>query len=444
MEPGESSAVGLACAGGGRFRRRRRRRRPGRGAGADGSADADPTVAKSQRARRWRHEIAERLLPAAVAGSRLSARELEPLRRQSRAVFSGAGPSLELSIGKRVRPRLVVGGLWQFVAVSDPPVVPGMTYVAPGTDRFLNVVAAFADYYPSPRRGLHVGGSAGVLAASNIDGDCCVRTHWGAALSVRVGYDVFFSRRWSVGALAQLEAYRYSSSEANVSSASNCLLPTLALALTFDWGAGINRNAQRPPSRILLPCPASTSPPTPCWTSSPPGFRPLKLSAVSPPCVAEATRAERGDCPLRQTDNADAAEDSRTPCVWRGERLVVHRGQPTHQRQLPGTARSPGASRPLSKGSCRRISMLPLKSPQHCFESVQVASGASLGAQTRENAEVRRARSRVRRRRRGPATGRRRGRRTVPQHARDAQFRFNVQALPPGRSGLQKLSFQSQ
>ena len=57
----------------------------------------------------------------------------------------------------------------------------------------------------------------------------------GAALSVRVGYDVFFSRRWSVGALAQLAAYRYSSSEANVPSTSYCLLPTLALALTFDW-----------------------------------------------------------------------------------------------------------------------------------------------------------------------------------------------------------------
>ena len=153
------------------------------------------------------------------------------------AVFSGAGPSLELSIGKRVRPRLVVGGLWQFVAVSDPAEsYRGTTYAAPGTDRFLNVVSAFADYYPSPRRGLHVGGSAGVLAASNFDRSCCLTTHWGAALSVRIGYDVFFSRRWSVGALAELEAYRYSSSEANISSASNGLLPTLALAVTFDWG----------------------------------------------------------------------------------------------------------------------------------------------------------------------------------------------------------------
>ena len=69
---------------------------------------------------------------------------------------------------------------------------------------FSNVVSAFADYYPSPRRGLHVGGSAGVLAASNFDRSCCLSTYWGGALSVRIGYDVFFSRRWSVGALAQL------------------------------------------------------------------------------------------------------------------------------------------------------------------------------------------------------------------------------------------------
>jgi hypothetical protein len=153
------------------------------------------------------------------------------------AVFTGAGPSLELSIGKSVRPRLVVGGLWQLVAVFDPAEsYLGTTSVAPQTFRSLNVVAAFADYYPNPRRGLHVGGSAGLLAASNVDRECCLNTSWGAAVSVRVGYDVFFSRRGSLGALAQLEAYRYSSTESNVSSTSNGLLPTLALALTFDWG----------------------------------------------------------------------------------------------------------------------------------------------------------------------------------------------------------------
>jgi hypothetical protein len=152
------------------------------------------------------------------------------------AVFGGGGTSLEASIGKSVRPGLVVGGLWQLVAVTDPnESYLGTTYVAPGTDRFLNVVAAFVDYYPNPRRGLHVGGSAGLLAASNLDRAYgTLTTGWGAAMSVRFGYEVFFSGRWSVGAFAQLEGYRYSSTDASVSSASNGLLPTLALAFTLD------------------------------------------------------------------------------------------------------------------------------------------------------------------------------------------------------------------
>ena len=152
-------------------------------------------------------------------------------------MFSGAGPSLELSVGKRVRPRLVVGGLWQFVAVSDPAEsYRGTTYVAAGTDRFRNVVAAFGDFYPSARRGLHVGGSVGVVVASNLERKCCVSTDWGGVVAARIGYDVFFSRRWAVGAVAQVEAYRYSSGEAGVSAATNGVLPTVAVAVTFDWG----------------------------------------------------------------------------------------------------------------------------------------------------------------------------------------------------------------
>ena len=154
----------------------------------------------------------------------------------SGAVFTGGGTSLEASVGKSVRPGLFVGGLWQFVAVADPnESYRGTTYVVSGTDRFLNVVAVFVDYYPNPRRRLHVGGSAGLLVTTNLD-----RAYWaattdlGAAISLRLGYDVFFSSRWSVGVFAQLQGYRYSSSEANVSSTSTGLLPALALAFTFD------------------------------------------------------------------------------------------------------------------------------------------------------------------------------------------------------------------
>ncbi|HLK90141.1 MAG TPA: hypothetical protein VKZ18_09615 [Polyangia bacterium] len=152
------------------------------------------------------------------------------------AVFSGAGPSLELSIGKSVRPRLVVGLVWQLFAVSEPDEsFLGQTYAYPDTYRVLDALAAFADYYPTPRRGLRVGASVGAVAASNLDRQCCLSTSWGPVVSVRVGYDIFFARRWSAGVVAQLEAYRYSSTESNISSTSNGLLPTLAFALTFDW-----------------------------------------------------------------------------------------------------------------------------------------------------------------------------------------------------------------
>lgn len=97
------------------------------------------------------------------------------------------------------------------------------------------MVGAFVDYYPNPRRGLHVGGTVGLLAATNLDAEYhASETSWGPAISARVGYEVFFSSRWSVGALAQLSAYHYSTTESAVSSVSNGLLPTLAVAFTFN------------------------------------------------------------------------------------------------------------------------------------------------------------------------------------------------------------------
>lgn len=169
------------------------------------------------------------------AGAAYLRESWSPSGNRAGAVFSGAGPSLELSIGKSVRPRLVVGGLWQFVGVLDPAEsYMGTTTVVSGTGRFLDVFAGFADYTPNPRRGLHVGGSAGLLVATTLDRACCFTTSWGAALSVRAGYDLFVSRRWSIGALAQLEATRAWSRESNVSATSTGLLPTLALSFTVD------------------------------------------------------------------------------------------------------------------------------------------------------------------------------------------------------------------
>jgi hypothetical protein len=152
------------------------------------------------------------------------------------AVYGGWGTVLDTSIGRTVRPGLTVGGRWQFAAIVDAnESYRGSTYVATQTARFLDTIAIFVNDCPNPRRGFHFGGSVGVLAASNLDTFYwTVSTGWGAAVSGHVGYETFFSNRWSVGVLASLAAYRYWDSEAGVSSTSDGLLPTLALSFSFE------------------------------------------------------------------------------------------------------------------------------------------------------------------------------------------------------------------
>jgi hypothetical protein len=152
------------------------------------------------------------------------------------ALYGGWGTALDASMGRIVRPGLIVGGRWQIVAVVDAnETYRGSTTTAARTVRFLDTLAAFVDDFPDPRRGFHFGGSAGVLAASNLDASYgTVSTGWGAAISGHVGYETFFSNRWSIGALAALAAYRYGDSEAGVSSTSDGLLPTLELSFSFQ------------------------------------------------------------------------------------------------------------------------------------------------------------------------------------------------------------------
>jgi hypothetical protein len=151
------------------------------------------------------------------------------------AVYSGLGWSLEAALGREVRPGLVVGGRWQLAAVIDPnESYDGRTVAAPGTARFLDLLGGFIDETPGPHRRFHFGGGAGVVAGSNLDVHVAgFPTGWGATLSAHVGYDRALSRRWSCGALAQLAVYRVWASESGVSSVSDGLLPTLAIAFTF-------------------------------------------------------------------------------------------------------------------------------------------------------------------------------------------------------------------
>jgi len=152
------------------------------------------------------------------------------------AAYEGWGTALDTTVGLRIRPGLIVGGRWQVAGLADlNEVFQGLTFVPTQQVRLMNTIGAFVDDSPVRWRGLHVGGGAGLLAASSLDWNYGAQsTAWGGTLWLQAGYERRFSRRWSAGVLVGLAGYRTWSDEAAVSAAANGLLTTLALAFAFE------------------------------------------------------------------------------------------------------------------------------------------------------------------------------------------------------------------
>lgn len=115
---------------------------------------------------------------------------------------TGANVSTQLAVGWTVRPGLVVGG------ATFPMVVPAPSY--DGMDaggQHVSATGPFVDYYPSPKRGLHVQGGL-LFAVGYLDGGER-EAHVGAGYggTIGVGYDVFVTGEWSVGAIARATVY---------------------------------------------------------------------------------------------------------------------------------------------------------------------------------------------------------------------------------------------
>lgn len=110
-----------------------------------------------------------------------------------------------------------------------PGVTPSPSY--DGVDaggQHVSATGPFVDYYPDPRRGLHL--QAGVLfAAGYLDGgerDAHVGVGYGG--TVGAGYEVFISDEWSVGAIARVTAYQLY----NVDDSVRLATPALLIAVT--------------------------------------------------------------------------------------------------------------------------------------------------------------------------------------------------------------------
>jgi hypothetical protein len=152
------------------------------------------------------------------------------------AVHTGWGPTLEATVGKHLRPGLVLGGSLQLTGiVNRDETTLGMTYPLDDTLHFVDTVAALVDYYPNPRRGLHAGGTLGIAAITEVDTHMGgTQTSLGPAASLHAGYERFISKRWSAGGMARLAFHHYGSDRPPPAATSNGLLASLLLAFTFD------------------------------------------------------------------------------------------------------------------------------------------------------------------------------------------------------------------
>ena len=132
----------------------------------------------------------ERRLFIRFATARVRLRELDPVGGPPGASYTGWGPALEVTVGRRVRPRLVIAGDLQLAAVVNrTQSYLGGSYPLAGTLHLVDTLSAIADYtlWRHPR--FHGGGGIGLLLVTDVDTQMgSTPTNFGFALSVHAGY----------------------------------------------------------------------------------------------------------------------------------------------------------------------------------------------------------------------------------------------------------------
>lgn len=150
------------------------------------------------------------------------------------ASYTGWAPVVDVTVGQRVRPRLVIAGELQLAAVVNrTESYLGGSIPLSDTLNFLNSLSGIADYtlWRYPR--LHVGGGIGLLVTTIVDTEMgSTGTDLGFALSIHGGYRWPLRRLWSIGVTARLTFYGVGSQTPSPASSSVGLLPVLLLTFT--------------------------------------------------------------------------------------------------------------------------------------------------------------------------------------------------------------------
>jgi hypothetical protein len=150
------------------------------------------------------------------------------------ASYTGWAPALDVAVGRQVRRGLVLAGELQLaMIVNRTESYLGASYPLSDTLHFVDVLGPMVDYTPWSRPWLHVGGSAGLAAATDVDAHMgSTATHFGFALSVHAGYRRHLARAWSIGVMGRLTLYGFESDTPAPPASSVGFLPVLLLTFT--------------------------------------------------------------------------------------------------------------------------------------------------------------------------------------------------------------------
>jgi hypothetical protein len=150
------------------------------------------------------------------------------------ASYTGWAPAVDVAVGWRVRPRLVIAGDLQLaMVVNRTESYLGGSYPLRDTLHFLDALSGIADYSLGRYPQFHGGGGLGLLVTTDVDTHMgSTATNLGFALSVHAGYRRRLARAWSVGVMGRLTFYGFGSQTPPPPASSIGLLPTLLLTFT--------------------------------------------------------------------------------------------------------------------------------------------------------------------------------------------------------------------
>jgi hypothetical protein len=175
-----------------------------------------------------------RLLVRLATGPAFAYERWSPAGGSPGASYTGWGPALDLTVGRRVRPRLVIAGELQLAMIVDrTESYLGGSYPLGETLHFLDSLSGIADYtlWRHPR--FHVGGGIGLLVVTQVDAHMgSIATDLGFALSVHAGWERPLRRGWSVGVMGRLTYYGFGSETPAPAASSLGLLPVLLLTFS--------------------------------------------------------------------------------------------------------------------------------------------------------------------------------------------------------------------